>query len=652
MSGFRSSAWLEGDDEVALLHRVALAQTGYRRGHPVVGIAATASAFNPCHGDVDRLVSATSTAVEDAGGVAAVFPAMSLGEDLMKPSAMMYRNLLAMEFEETVRSSPIDGLVIFAGCDKNVPAALMALASCDRPSLVGLVGVRKPGRIGERRVAAGTDVWREFERRRSGQADDKEWAAFEQSLHDVGPGICNVMGTALTMGLLTEVLGMALPGSTTMQAGSAEILEAAQTTGRRVVEMVAHDDRPSRRMSRAAFDNALTMLAAVGGSTNAVIHLAAVAGRLGFRLDPATVDAVLSRVPLLADIEPCGSGLAQDLHDAGSTPALVAALGDLFDQRCHSADGRPWSAVVADIGDPADVDKPVGINNPADVNDPVGINHPADVNDPVGINHPADVNDPVGINHPADVNDPAGINHPADVNESADVTDPADVAGRPQVSATIRTRDDPVSGAPVIAMLGGSLAPGGAVIKVAAASPDLLRHAGPAVVFDDYHDMRRRLDDPELQVAPSSVIVVRDCGPAGAPGMPEWGMAPIPRRLADQGVTDMLRVSDGRMSGTSFGTVVLHVTPEANRGGPLALVQDGDIIELDVPARRLDLQVDDAEIAERRAAWVPTPSPHQRGWPAMYRRHVLDATSGCDLDFLVPQSDGQAVFIEPVVGRS
>lgn len=571
MRALRSGAWLDGDDEVAMLHRVALAQTDYRPGRPVIGIAATSSAFNPCHGDVDRLVAATAAAIDDAGGVAAVFPAMSLGEDLMKPSAMMYRNLLAMELEEMVRSSPIDGLVIFAGCDKNVPAALMALASADIPSLVGLVGIRQPGRIADRRVAAGTDVWRELERRRSGQSDDEEWAAFEQSLRDVGPGICNVMGTAVTMGLLTEVVGMAVPGSTTMQAGGDEILEAARTAGRRVVEMVARDDRPSHRMTREAFGNALRMLAAVGGSTNAIIHLAAVAGRLGLRFDPGAVDEVLSPVPLLADIEPCGSGIAQDLHDAGTTPALIDALGDLFDRSCLSADGRPWSEVNT---------------------------------------------------------------------------------GRTSRSAVIRSLDDPVAAAPVIAMLRGSLAPGGAVIKVAAASPALLRHSGPAIVFDDYHDMRRRLDDPELEIGRDSVIVVRDCGPAGAPGMPEWGMAPIPKRLLDNGVADVLRVSDGRMSGTGFGTVVLHVTPEANRGGPLALVEDGDIIELNLPARRIDLLVGDHVLAERRAAWSPPPSRHERGWPAMYRQHVLDATSGCDLDFLVAPNDGHPVFIEPVIGRS
>ncbi len=571
MTPLRSAAWFDGDDEVAMLHRVALAQTNYRRGHPVIGIAATSSAFNPCHGDVDRLVSAAATAIEDAGGVPAVFPAMSLGEDLMKPSAMMYRNLLAMEFEETIRSSPIDGLVIFAGCDKNVPAALMALASADIPSLIGLVGIRRPGKIGNRRIAAGTDVWRELERRRSGQTDDEEWAAFEQSLGEVGPGICNVMGTAVTMGLLTEVLGMALPTSTTMQAGGDEILEAARMTGRRVVEMVKHNDRPSQNMTKSAFDNALTMLAAVGGSTNATIHLAAIAGRLGLRLTPDAVDAVISRVPLLADIEPCGAGLAQDLHDAGTTPALVYALGELFDQSCVAANGKPWSAVIS---------------------------------------------------------------------------------GQRSTSPFIRSIADPVAAAPVIAMLSGSLAPGGAIIKVAAASTELLHHSGPAVVFDDYHDMRQRLDDPNLKIESDSVIVVRDCGPSGAPGMPEWGMAPIPKRLADQGVTDMLRVSDGRMSGTSFGTVVLHITPEANRGGPLALVQDGDIIELDVQARRIDLLVDDEVMSQRQAAWSPTPSPHQRGWPAMYRQHVRDATSGCDLDFLVSPTDGQPVFIEPVIGRS
>lgn len=571
MSDLRSGRWLHGDDEVALLHRVAMAGVDYNEGHPVIGIAVTSSALNPCHGDVDRLARGAASGVLAAGGIPAAFPAMSLGEDLMKPSAMMYRNLLAMELEESARSYPLDGLIVFAGCDKNVPAALMALASANLPGLVGLVGIRRAAVLGDRRLGAGTDVWRELEERRAGRTGDAEWAEFEACLRAVGPGICNVMGTAVTMGLMAEFLGMALPESATMAAGSDQLLDTAFCTGQRVVEMVRENSRPAERMSTAAFRNCLSALAAVGGSTNAVIHLAAIAGRLGIRLDPASMDDAFRNVPLLVDVEPCGAGLAQDFHQAGASPALAHALGGLLDQSCVSADGRTWREVSL---------------------------------------------------------------------------------GCAPRTRTIRTFDDPLQPPPTLAVLGGSLAPGGAVIKVAAASADLLQHEGSAVVFDTYEDMRQRLDDPDLDIDPASVLIVRECGPVGAPGMPEWGMAPIPKRLVDAGVRDMVRVTDGRMSGTSYGTVVLHVTPEAAVGGPLALVRDGDLVRLDVAGRRIDLVVDADELLARTQSWHPPATLHTRGWPALYQQHVLDATHGCDLDILVSPTGTTAAFIEPVVGRS
>ncbi len=571
MSDLRSGRWLHGDDEVALLHRVAMAGTAYEQGCPVIGIAVTSSSLNPCHGDVDRLVQGAAAGVRAAGGTPALFPAMSLGEDLMKPSAMMYRNLLAMELEESARSYPLDGLIAFVGCDKNVPAALMALASANLPGLVGLVGIRRAGVLGGRRLGAGTDVWRELEQRRAGRTSDAEWCELEDCLRTVGPGICNVMGTAVTMGLMAEFLGMALPESATMPAGSEELLDAAHRTGQRVVEMVREGDRPADRMSAAAFRNCLVALAATGGSTNAVIHLAAIAGRLGIELDPESIDDAFRDVPLLVDVEPCGAGLAQDFHSAGASPALAHVLGGKLDQSCVSADGRTWLDVGAECV---------------------------------------------------------------------------------PSSRTIRTLEDPLQPAPSLAVLRGSLAPGGAVIKVAAASADLLQHEGPAVVFDTYEDMRQRLDDPSLDIDPASVLLVRACGPVGAPGMPEWGMAPIPKRLVEAGVRDMVRVTDGRMSGTSYGTVVLHVTPEAAVGGPLALARDGDLVRLDVDGRRIDLVVDDDELAARMQSWQPPETPHIRGWPALYQQHVLDATRGCDLDILTSQAGAPAPFIEPVVGRS
>lgn len=569
MTTLRSGGWLDGDDEVAMLHRVALASVDYRPGRPVIGVAVTASDLNPCHGDVPRLVSAVSDGIRDAGATPVAFPAMSLGEDLMKPSAMLYRNLLAIEVEETIRSYPLDGIVVFAGCDKNVPAALMSLASADIPSLIALVGIRSPGQLGSRRLAAGTDIWRELEDRRGGRTSDSEWRELEAQLGRTGPGICNVMGTAVSMGLIAEMLGMAMPASATMSAQGDEIRAAAYDTGRRVVEMVESEIRPSGRMTQPAFVNAAKVLAAVGGSTNAIVHLLAVAGRLGLRFDLDSIESAVSSVPLLADVEPCGSGLAQDFHAAGASPTLVHEMADLLDLNCVAADGRTWEGIAA---------------------------------------------------------------------------------GRSPATQSIRTLHDPVLGAPTIAVLRGSLAPGGAVIKVAAASSDYLTHRGPAVVFEDYADMRTRLDDPELSVTADSVLVVRACGPVGA-GMPEWGMAPIPKRLAEQGVRDMVRVSDGRMSGTSFGTVVLHVTPEAAVGGPLALVRDGDVIELDVPSRSLNLDVPEDELDRRRNLLQPPASPPERGWPALFRQHVQPASSGCDFDFLTSR-DGPTRLVEPVIGRS
>lgn len=569
MTSLRSAGWLAGEDEVAMLHRVALANVNYRPGRPVIGIAVTASDLNPCHGDVPRLLAAVSEGIRDAGATPVAFPTMSLGEDLMKPTAMMYRNLLAMEIEETIRSYPLDGVVVFAGCDKNVPAALMSLASADIPGLVALVGIRSAGELGARRLAAGTDIWRELENRRAGRTTDSEWQSLEEALGRVGPGICNVMGTAVSMGLLAEMLGMAMPSSSTMSAQGEEIRAAAYETGRTVVDMVESEIRPSARMTPSALDNAAKVLAAVGGSTNAIIHLLAIAGRLGSAFDLYSIEDAVRDVPLLADVEPCGSGLAQDFHAAGASPALVHQMAGQLDLACVAADGRTWGAVCA---------------------------------------------------------------------------------GRAPITSTIRSLQDPVMPAPTIAVLHGSLAPGGAVIKVAAATSEHLTHRGPAVVFDDYADMRARLDDPGLSVSADSVLVVRECGPIGA-GMPEWGMAPIPKKLVEQGVRDMVRVSDGRMSGTSFGTVVLHITPEAAAGGPLALVRDGDIIELDVPSRAINLDVPEAELDRRRTVTERPVAPPERGWPALFRQHVLSASLGCDFDFLASR-DGPPRLIEPVIGRS
>ncbi|UFS58557.1 dihydroxy-acid dehydratase [Subtercola endophyticus] len=568
---FRSRAWIDGDDEVAMSHRVALRLDDVDRGKPVVGIADTASALNPCNIGFTRLIPEIERGIRDAGGVPARFPVMSLGEDLMKPSAMLYRNLVAMELEETVRANPLDGVVYLANCDKSVPASIMAAVTTDLPSLLLLGGARSAPLFNGKPLGTGTDLWRALDERRAGRMDDQQWLGLERTLSCTGPGACNTMGTASTMAILTEVLGMSLPGTAGLAAVGDELMVAAYQTGVAVTQAVLADERPASRLTQVSLDNAIRTLAAVAGSTNAVIHLAAIAGRLGLDAGLERMDALWHDIDLLADVEPSGTGLIHDFRRDGGVPALVAALGDQFDTSARSGDGRAWAVAAASA---------------------------------------------------------------------------------PQPTGVIHSRTDPVASGPTLAAVFGSLAPTGAVIKTAAATSSLLSHTGRALVFDDYADMRERLDDESLVVTAEDVIVVRTCGPVGVPGMPEWGMAPLPKRLVEQGVTDMVRISDGRMSGTSFGTVVLHVSPESAVGGPLALVEDGDLIELDVVTRRLSLLVDESELERRRAEWRPSPPRHLRGWPKLYAEHVQQAPDGCDLDFLAAPSPETRRFIEPVVGRS
>ncbi|MCU1549695.1 MAG: dihydroxyacid dehydratase [Glaciihabitans sp.] len=552
-------------------HRVALRFHDDDRGKPVVGIADTASALNPCNIGFSRLIPEVERGIRDAGGVPARFPVMSLGEDLMKPSAMLYRNLVAMELEETVRANPLDGVVYLANCDKSVPASIMAAVTTNLPSLLLLGGARSAPHFDGKPLGTGTDLWRALDKRRAGRMDDADWLGLERTLACAGPGACNTMGTASTMAIMTEVLGMSLPGTAGLAAIGDELVAAAYETGVAVTTAILRDERPDVRLTQIALDNAVRALAAVAGSTNAIIHLAAIAGRLGLDAGLARMDHLWRDIPLLADVEPSGTGLIHDFRRDGGVPSLVAAMGDQFDTRALAGDGETWAVAVA---------------------------------------------------------------------------------AAPKPSGVIHTRANPVAAGPTLAAVFGSLAPTGAVIKTAAATPSLIIHTGRAIVFDDYADMRERLDDPGLDVDANDVIVVRNCGPAGVPGMPEWGMAPIPKRLVEQGVTDMVRISDGRMSGTSFGTVVLHVSPESAVGGPLGLVEDGDLIELDVPGRRLGLLVDDDELERRRALTHPSPPRHLRGWPKIYAEHVQQAPDGCDLDFLAALTPESRRFIEPVVGRS
>ncbi|HEX9067109.1 MAG TPA: dihydroxy-acid dehydratase [Streptosporangiaceae bacterium] len=569
----RSKAWLDGDDEVAILHRVALASAGVRAGdgRPVIGIANSASDLNPCNLPLRDLVGPVKEGIEAAGGAGAEFPVISLGEDLMKPSAMLYRNLLAIEIEEMVRANPLDGLVILANCDKSVPGALMGAISAGIPVIVVTGGSRPAASFRGAPVGTGTALWRLWDDRRAGRLDDAGWRELERCL-SCGRGACNTMGTASTMAVLTETLGLMVPGASSIPAGDPRAAAAARQAGQLIVAAVTGGRRRPRYILRpGSLANAIVALHAAGGSTNAVIHLAAIAGRAGLEFSLDEVARIGAQVPVVADVEPSGSGLMADFDAAGGVPALLREVSWLLDLDAPVITGQRLSEVL-------DGAKPAG--------------------------------------------------------------------------GAIRPASAPLRAGGAIGVVRGSLAPDGAVIKMSAASEGLLRHRGPAVVFRGYDDMLARIDDPALAITPDSVLVLAGCGPAGVPGMPEWGMIPIPARLVRAGVRDLVRVTDARMSGTSFGTVLLHAAPEAAAGGPLGLVRDGDLISVDVPAGTLDLEVSQAELDRRRAAAAPAPPGHLRGWPALYARHVLQAPQGCDLDFLTAPTEQHQTFVEPVVGRS
>ena len=521
----------------------------------MIGIACTASDLNRCDLGLTVLAAAVRRGVAAAGGLPVVFPAMSLNEDLMKPTAMLYRNLLAIEIEETIRSQPLDGVVALGNCDKTVPAYLMALASADIPALIVTGGFRPVASFRGERLGSGTALWRMYDQRRAGRVSDADWAGLETCL-GAGLGACNTMGTASTMAIMAEALGMALPGTAVFQAGDPAQEAMAEEAGRRIVSLVAEGARPSAWLTPAGFERAMTVLAAIGGSTNAIIHLCAVAGRRGITLPLERFGEIASRVPVIADIAPIGVGLMDDLAAAGGVPAVLAALGGP-----DSGAGSGGS--------------------------------------------------------------PAAPRWP------------------------LRAVSDPVTTAPAFLVVRGNLAPDGAVLKAAAASRELLRHCGPAVVFHSYAEMRERIDDPLLEVTADSVLVLAGCGPVGA-AMPEWGNIPIPAKLLREGVTDMLRISDARMSGTGYGTVVLHVAPESAVGGPLSLLRDGDIVSFDAVAG--SLSVEPGVLAGREP--VLPAVPDKRGWPLLHRMHVTQAPQGCDYDFLQARTREQLPFVEPVIGRS
>ncbi|MCY4398290.1 MAG: dihydroxy-acid dehydratase [Gemmatimonadetes bacterium] len=547
-----------GDAEFALFLRKAFLQaqglTGEAIDRPVVGIAQTASDFNPCHASAPRLVSAIKRGVTMAGGLPFTFPTISLHESFAFPSSMLLRNLMAMDTEEMLRALPLDAAVLVGGCDKTLPAQIMGAVSAGVPAFVAPVGPMLAGNHEGERLGASTDCRRLWAAWRAGEIDETR---LEEAHEHLMPshGTCMVMGTASTMACLAETFGFVLPGGSSIPAVLAERLRFGERTGRQAVEVArAGMPAPESRITPASLRNAVTVLQALGGSTNALIHLAAIAGRAGLPLDLDEVDRIGRETPVLADLKPVGRGFMEDFHRAGGLPALMRRLGSRLDLSALAADGRTLAEVV---------------------------------------------------------------------DSWPDWTD----------ETVIRPLDEPVAPGEALAVLRGSLAPDGAVLKRAAAGSGLLQHEGPALVFKGLDDLAARIDDPDLPVTPEHVLVLRGAGPIGGPGMPEAGSLPIPRKLARSGVTDMVRISDARMSGTAYGTVVVHVSPEAAAGGALASVRDGDRIRLDFTGRRLDVLVSDEEMAARHESYHPPPAP-ERGYAQLFARHVTQADRGCDFDFL------------------
>jgi dihydroxy-acid dehydratase len=565
----RSAQWIAGDDLPALLHRASLRGVGLAAaGHdsrPLIGICNSWSEVVHCNTHFRGLAAAVKRGILEAGGLPLEFPTISLGEDLMKPTTMLYRNLMAMDVEESLRAYPFDAVVLLGGCDKTIPAQLMGAASAGIPAIMLTAGPADAGIFRGEKLSSGTDLWRYVEEYRRGDLATTELAALEVALK-ASPGHCNEMGTASTMVALVEVLGLSLPGSATVAATGPRRVAIAQDTGRQAVVLATQGGSVTDLLTEGSLANAIVALMALGGSTNAVIHLIAIAGRCGIELPLDRFAEIGRDVPLLANVLPSGTGLFEDLDRAGGVPALLHELAPLLDLDAPTLTG-PLRTRVA--GAP---------------------------------------------------------------------TDDRDV---------IATLEQPFQDGPAIAVVKGNLAPNGAVIKRSGASRSLLRHTGAALVFDGIADVAARIDDPDLDVTPESVLVLRNVGPCGGPGMPEWGAIPIPGRLLHQGVTDILRISDARMSGTASGAVVLHVAPEAAVGGPLAAVHDGDRIALDVDAGTLELLVTEREIRERLARLGPAEPKYRRGYGALYLDHVLQADRGCDFDFLVARPS-EAAEAEPI----
>jgi len=564
----RSYRWYGPDDLRSFGHRSRAASMGCIQadyaGKPLIAIINTWSDINPCHSHLRERAEDVKRGVWQAGGFPVEMPAITLGETFQKPTTMMYRNLLAMETEELLRSYPADGCVLLGGCDKTTPALLMGAISMNLPAIFVPAGPMLRGNWQGQILGSGSDVMKYWAERRAGNIDEKAWGQIEEGIAR-SAGTCMTMGTASTMTSVAEVLGFTLPGASSIPAVDSNHPKMANLSGRRIVELVWEDLKPRDLLTPASFDNAVAAVLALSGSTNAVIHLPALAGRAGVKLTIDRFDQLSRTIPVLANLRPSGKYLMEDFYYAGGLPALLAALKPHLDASCRSVTGKSLGENIA----------------------------------------------------------------------------------RAQIYNTdvIRGLDNPVKDSGGLVILRGNLAPTGAVIKAAAAEPALLKHTGPAVVFNSFDEMNSRIDDPSLRVDANSVLVLRNAGPKGAPGMPEWGNLPIPQKLLKAGVRDMVRISDARMSGTNYGACVLHVSPESFVGGPLALLKEGDLIQLDAGARKLNMLVDEQEISRRREAWRPKEGIYPRGYGKLFMQHIKQADEGCDFDFL----EGTAPIPEPEI---
>jgi dihydroxy-acid dehydratase len=569
----RSHRWYGVNDLRSFGHRSRTAQMGYTpsdyAGKPVIAVVNTWSEINPCHTHFKQRAEEAKRGIWQAGGFPVEMPVMTLSENFQKPTTMLYRNFLAMEVEELLRSYPFDGCVLMGGCDKTTPALLMGAFSMNLPAIYMPAGPMLRGNWNGVVLGSGTDTWKYSAELKAGKITQLEWRGLETGIAR-SAGTCMTMGTASTMTSATEALGLTLPGFSSIPAVDSRHAQHASLTGRRIVEMVWEDMKPSDLITTRSFDNAITTVLALGGSTNAIVHLIAVArrARIDLRLD--RFDELARHTPVLANIRPAGEFLMEDFFYAGGLPAMLAELAELIDGTQMTVNGLT-------LGE--------NIRGAKNYNDNV-----------------------------------------------------------------IRGRSNPLIDRDALAVLHGNLAPGGAVIKPPAMEPRLLRHTGPAIVFLDYNDMAARIDDPSLEVTANSVLVLQSAGPVGAPGMPEWGQLPIPEKLLRAGIRDMVRVSDARMSGTSYGACVLHVTPESFVGGPLAMVRDGDLIQLDVPARKLNLLISGEEMARRNAGWIPPKPKFARGYGMLNQLHVMQADTGCDFDFLQePLQARNTSFTDPEI---